>query len=103
MEPIRYSGSDVEVRFGDHVEYRSMLFWRGWKPGRVSYVPGTSKLHPEMEHDGLQWIGVSGDNGTFRGVLVEPSDRQIQRSVRFLSRSSGGTFVTPHGIPEGEW
>jgi len=35
-----------------------------------------------LEHSGLQWVGVSGVDGTFRGVLVEPGDGYIQRSVQ---------------------
>lgn len=102
MDVIRYlTGEPVE--FGDHVSYRSMLFWWRWKPGRLSYLPGLSEVHPEMEHDGLTWVGVSGIDGTFRGVLVDPSSKRLQKSLRFVRRSDGGSFLTPDKIPEDEW
>jgi hypothetical protein len=103
VQEIRYAANDTEVRLGGHVMYRSMLLrWR-WKHGRVSYVPGTSKPHPEMEHNGLQWVGVSGVDGTFRGVLVEPGQGHIRPSVRFRARFDGSKFLTPDEIPDNEW
>ena len=103
MQAIRYFESDTDVQLGDHVRYRSALLWWRWKPGRISYVPGVSEIHPEMEHGGLQWVGVSGIDGTFRGILVEPGARHIQRSVKFQTRSDGSRFLTPSDIPEREW
>ena len=47
-----------------------------------------------MEHNGLQWVGVSGVDGTFRGVLVEPGRGHIRHSVRFRARSDGSKFLT---------
>jgi hypothetical protein len=103
MEAIRYADAEVETEFGDHILYRSQIFFWRWKQGRVSYIPGVSRVHPEMEHDGLVWIGVSGVDGTFRAVLVGPSTRRLQRSVRFVRRSDGGKFLEPHEIPEDQW
>jgi hypothetical protein len=100
---ISYFEGDTDVQVGDHVTYRSQLFWWRWKPGRISYVPGVSALHAQMEHNGLQWVGVSGIDGTFRGVLVEPGKGHIQRGVRFQARSDGTKFLSPHEIPETEW
>lgn len=102
-QAIRYAASDDEVNPGDHVLYRSMLFWWRWKPGRISYVPGKSKLHPQMEHGGLKWVGVSGADGTFRGVVVGPRSGRLQKSVRFQTRSDGSRYLTPHEIKEEDW
>ena len=101
---IRYSdASGEELRLGDVVRYRSqLLFWK-WKPGRVTYVPGVSPKHPEMEHSGLSWVGVAGEDGTYRGVLVDPVTLLLQRSVRFCTRGSVAGFLTPEQIPEAEW
>ena len=101
-ESIRYASGDV-VMEGDHVSYKSTLFWRGWKAGRISYLPGVSRRHPEMEHNGLTWVGISGDNGTFRGVLVEPDSSTISSSVRFLRRSDGSPYLTPDRIKPEDW
>ena len=56
-----------------------------------------------MEHNGLRWVGVSGVDGTFRGVLVEPDQGHIRRSVRFRARSDESKFLTPDEIPDNEW
>lgn len=102
MKTIRYDSGD-EAQFGDFVMYRSTLLWWRWKPGRLSYLPGTSNPHPEMEHDGLSWVGVSGTDGTFRGVLVEPETSKIRRGVTFTRRTDGSSFLMPHQIPEEDW
>ena len=99
---IRYADNQI-VMLGDHVSYRSLLFWRGWKSGRISYVPGVSKPHPEMEHNGLTWVGVSGADGRFRGVVVDPQTGVIKDSVEFVQRSDGTSYLTPDQIPPEEW
>jgi hypothetical protein len=87
LEPIRYADDDVDVRLGDHVTYKSMFFWRGWKPGRVTYLPGQSPARPWMERGGLRWIGVTGDTGTYRGFLVDPTTFRAQDTIRFERRA----------------
>ena len=102
-QSVRYFDGVTEVLEGDHVTYRSMLLWWKWKPGRVSHVPGVSKFHAEMESNGVTWVGISGADGTFRGVLVDPNKRTLQKTVRFIGRSDGGQFLTPHELPDDEW
>lgn len=103
MSRVCYAGTGTDVQLGDHVSYRSQLLWWRWKNGRVSYLPGVSKRHAEMEHNGLAWVGVSGIDGTFRGILVEPGTGSLQPSVRFSARSDGSSYLSPHEIPEHEW
>ena len=86
MEPIRYSDGDTDVRLGDHVTYKSMFFWRDWKPGRVSYIPGQSPARPELERNG-RWIGVTGDNGTYRGFVVDPTSFRVPPTIKFQRRA----------------
>jgi hypothetical protein len=100
---IRYANSAETVELGDHVTYRSMLFWWKWKPGRVSYIPGVSPRHPEMEHDGLTWVGIAGADGTYHPILVEPDSSLLQKTVRFTRRTDGGTLLTPDQIPAEDW
>src|SRR5215471_45428 len=99
---IRYADGQT-VLLGDHILYKSMLFWRGWKPGRVSYVPGASPIHPEMEHNNLSWLGISGDDGTFRGMLVDPKTYAISKKLRFVKRSDGTPYLTPDQIKPKDW
>jgi len=92
LDQIRYSDDDIDVRLGDHVTYKSLFFWRAWKPGRVSYIPGQSPLRPGMERDGHQWVGVIGDDGTYRGFLVDPTTLRAQATIRFQRRADGATL-----------
>lgn len=85
-KPIQYAEGDIDVRLGDHVTYKSMFFWRGWKPGRVSYIPGQSPARSELERNG-KWVGVTGDNGTYRGFIVDPTTSRVQPTIRFQGRS----------------
>ena len=94
MERIRYSDDDVEVRLGDHVTYKSLYFWRDWKPGCVTYVPGLSPLRAGMERDGHKWVGVIGDDGTYRGFLIDPATSRVQATIRFQRRPDTGTLPT---------
>jgi len=100
---IKYSGQDVEVLEGDVVEYKPLLlFWKR-RRGRVSYVPGISKFHPEMESNGLTWLGVSGDDGTFRGIFIDPETQRVKSDVRFVSRGRDRNYFVPDEIKEDEW
>jgi len=100
---IRYFDQEVEIKEGDLVSYRSSLFFWKWKKGVVTYVPGISKPHPEMEHHGLTWVGVAGKDGTFRGIYVEPEGSYTLKTLRFIARGSIAGHVTPDQIKEDEW
>ena len=103
MPQISYAKGEIQVGLGDHILYRSMFLWWRWKPGRISYVPGQSKLHPGMEFNGLQWVGVSGDDGTYRAVIVLPETRRLKTSIQFVKRTSDDLYLTPDKIPEDHW
>lgn len=84
---IRYADEDIEVRIGDIITYKSMFFWRDWKPGRVWYVPGQSTARLWMEHSGAKWVGVVGDGGAYRGFLIDPTTFRVQGAIRFQRRA----------------
>ena len=93
---VTYHQTQLQVLVGDHVEFKVWItFWRGWQPGRVYYVPGISPKHPELERDGLLWVSVHSSRGSQAGILVEPSTRQLQKSVGFLRRSDDQLTATP--------
>ena len=100
---VKYSTNE-EVKLGDHVSYRSsLLFWK-WKPGRISYIPGISKKDPRMDDgSGVLDIGVSGDDGTFRGVFIDPETNILRAVVRFERRSNGSEYLTPDEISDKDW
>lgn len=96
--PAHYHGAEVAVELGDRVEYRGVFRKRR---GVVNYVPGISAVHPEMEHGGLHWVGISYDNGIFTGVLVDPDTGCTLERLVFLSRGEGDA-IPP--LPEdSEW
>ena len=92
---VAYFNSQAEVLVGDHVEFKVWTsFWRGWQPGRVRYVPGISPKNPELEHDGMCWVSVHALECGQLGVWVEPSNRQLRKTVRFIRRSDDGLTST---------
>ena len=100
---IHYATGEA-VMEGDHVAYRSrVFFWHGERRGRISHVPGISKPHEEMAFGGMRWVGVSGDDGTFRGASVDPKSEAIPAWIKFIGRSDGTAYLTPDQIPSGEW
>jgi glycerol kinase len=86
---VRYADEDIDVQVGDIVTYKSLYFWRDWKPGRVWYVPGQSTARPWMERNGSRWVGVVGDGGTYRGILVDPMTCRVQGAIKFQRRADG--------------
>jgi hypothetical protein len=83
---VRYFDGSTLVSLGDHVEVRGLILFFLRKKGRVVYVPGISKHNPEMEFNGLSWVGVDFDDGTFSGTLVDPKTGCLQEIVKFLER-----------------
>ena len=100
---IHYADGTTAVAEGDIVEYRSLRFWRGWQQGHVSYVPGISPPHPQMEHHDIRTLGVSGVDGTFRGIYIEPETNQALPSIRFVSRGDLTGIIRPEDIKPDEW
>jgi len=72
---------------GDVVETR---VWFRKYLGRVVYVPGVSELNPEMERDGLQWVGVRLDRGGFVAKVIDPVEKYILKSLKLIRRSNEG-------------
>ncbi len=100
---IKYHEEDVDVLLGDVVEYKPLiLFWKR-KKGRVSYIPGISKPHAEMEHNGLTWLGISGDDGTFRGIYIDPESNKVKKGIKFISRSVDDNYIGPDDLSDDEW
>ena len=93
-----YYAGKVAIELGDRVECRGLFRTRR---GCVNYVPGISAVHPEMEHGGLYWVGVSFDNGTFSGILIDPDTGCAQKKLRFVERGKPGNV--PPLPADGEW
>lgn len=87
---VYYHGGEIEVRLGDVIETRVLLFWRC--RGRVVYVPGVSPKHTEMEKNGLKNVGIRTDSWMI-GVAVMPETNALKKDVKFVSRDPDGNFV----------
>jgi hypothetical protein len=103
VQTVVYGDGQTPVRPGDHIEYRTLLSWWRRKSGRVAYVPGISQLNTDMEFAGMAWVGISGTDGTFRGVRVDADSGRIKKSVRFVSRSNGSDYHRPDDVPTTQW
>ena len=89
-DKVYYHGGELEVRLGDLVETRVLLFWRC--EGRVVYVPGVSPRHPEMDFGGLTYVGIRTKDSGMIGITVLPTTSTIKKSVKFVSRDPDGEF-----------
>jgi hypothetical protein len=93
---VTYHNTQTEVLVGDHVETKTgLFFWRGWKPGRVYYVPGISPKNAELEHNGLTWVAIHDARQCQSGHIVLPDTKSLKKNVRFVSRATDGFTQTP--------
>ncbi len=81
---IYYFGGEVEVKLGDEISARDLVFR---KKGRVAYVPGISPINRELEHDRMAWIGIRFEGGTMGGVYIEHENNWVKKSVKYIGRS----------------
>lgn len=86
------------IQFGDIVEEKGFLFIKP-KRGYVSYIPGISKSHPEMENE----IGISYINGQFSSFFSNPENKVLRKNIRFAERSNSKDFITPDMIAPKDW
>jgi hypothetical protein len=97
-QSVTYCDGQTVVRLGDRVKVRLFLFLKRF--GRVSYVPGVSPIHKEMEHDGIQLIGVNFEDGGSGGFWVDPTTLVVVKTVTFLGRDDSSVDELPS---EAEW
>lgn len=84
VPPVLYANGVTRVLLGDEVMDKFLFFKRR---GRVTYVPGISRKHRELEHGGLTWVGITTQKGRFIGRIVDPDTSRLQRGVHFIGRS----------------
>jgi hypothetical protein len=82
---IRYFDGKTVVNLGDHVEKRGLF---GRRHGRVSYVPGISEVNPNMEFNGLIYVGIKFDGGGLVATLVDPKIFLLKKTIRFCKRGN---------------
>lgn len=82
-----YYDSGEEVRLGDRVEVRG---WLGRKyTGCVSYIPGQSEPHPDLEYDDVRQWAITADDGTVYPILYDPENFQPPKKIKLVGRDFG--------------
>lgn len=86
---VYYSDGTTPVQIGDEVETR--VFFKKTS-GQVAYVPGISPVNPEMEFNGLTYVGIRTVDQGIMGVTVMPNSSTIKKSIKFLRRGKESGF-----------
>ena len=76
------------VALGDRVSIRT---WFKNRSGIVVYLPGTSLFNPQMEHNGLTWVGIRLDGGGFVGTVVLYETGRLKKTVKLIARGPRGS------------
>ncbi len=85
--PLKYFGTNDDVRAGDRIEYTSLVLRRR-KQGTVVWIPERTAL--ELDAAGKQpedWL-IKLDDGTFTGWMYHPEEMQPPKRLRLINRNS---------------
>jgi hypothetical protein len=85
---VKYAETDTDVRVGDRVTYRRLLF--GTTEGMMVYVPGVSALNGELEYDNIEHCVVRLKSGRHIAIANAVGDQQLSRRINFLARGDVG-------------
>ena len=84
---VTYKDRVTPVQLGDHVLTR---VWFRRRKGRVVYVPGVSPLNTNMEYNGLCWVGIRLEDGSFVSTVVDPDDAYLRHKEVLVQRDPQG-------------
>lgn len=93
MKQVKYCDTSEPVELGDVVQTR-VFFVR--RHGVVTYVPGISKKKDTLEYNGLSWVAIQDDRGSYMSALVDPVSGFLDKKIKFVSRGK------PKGMPEND-
>jgi len=85
-KPFVYAGTDIPVRVGDRVTVRSWFGLGRKRPGVVSYLPGQSPVHSQMEAPDFSQWAITLDNSHSLIWAYVPTQLRPSRSIEFLER-----------------
>lgn len=93
---LRYYGTGDEVRLGDFVEVRGWLCLK--YRGHVSYIPGISEIHPDLQFDDVRQWAITAENGNVYPILYDPEHFQPPKSIRLVRRGSAEDLRPDDGL-----
>ena len=85
---LRYAGTNEEVRLGDRVRIRRWL--RRPIVGTVTYIPGVSRVHHELEGEGEREWAIQLDDGRIMSWLFLPERLQPKPGIELVARGDAG-------------
>ncbi len=89
---LRYHGTEIPVRLGDRVNYKTLLL-RRQRLGTVCYLPEKTGRELAAETKNPEdWL-IKMDDGTITGWLYSPEDVPPPKRLLFVSRSQGPVDV----------
>lgn len=80
-----YHGTEIEVQIGDRVSLQRLL--RKSQDGVVTYIPGISQPHSELEYRDVKQWAIKTDDGSVYPILYDPENFQPPKHIKFVSRS----------------
>ena len=83
---LHYRGISTEIRLGDIVNVRRLLFFWRRTPGIVCYMPGQSAPHPQMEYEGVRYWSIQLEDGTLVSWVFLPTEVLPSKRIEFVRR-----------------
>jgi hypothetical protein len=81
---LYYHGTSDEVRLGDRVRVRR--YFRRAVHGTVTYMPGESPRHPEMEWPEFSRWAIELNDGTVLSWPYLPNELQPSKRIELIER-----------------
>ena len=95
---LYYHGTQEEVCLGDRVKLKR--WFRKDEEGIVSYIPGISPQHKELEHGDIKQWAIKTVDGTVYPVLYDPTGFQPPKQIILLSRGQEESLEPDYVLTE---
>jgi len=74
----------------------ALRVWIRKRVSRVVYVPDISAPNPELEFNGMRWVGIRLENSVLLATPVQSKAGALEKKVRFIARHTAPCkFITP--------
>jgi hypothetical protein len=88
---LYYANADEEVRLGDVIRVRRFL--RRAQLATVSYIPGISPRHPDIEYDDVRQWAYTMEDGRIYLMGYCPERVQPSRRICFVRRGQESSIA----------